>query len=263
MIHLAVNIDHVATVRNARYRDQSNPNTHQSTGAEPDPVRAAHEAELGGADSITVHLREDRRHIMDRDVRLLRQLVNIKLNLEMAATDEMVNIAREIRPHTAMLVPEGRQEITTEGGLDIAGQPARLKDVVARLKDAGLVVSAFIDPDLRQVDAAAEVGFDVCEIHTGPYAQAFHQAGGDLRQPTLLNAINEVNAAGKRTGELAMRFNAGHALNFHNVHHIASLPNIDELHIGHAIIARSIFIGLRSSVSEMKALMNLAEARSK
>lgn len=255
MIKLGVNIDHVATVRNARYPHQPDPMT---SGAEPDPVRAAHEAELGGADSITVHLREDRRHIMDRDVRLLRRLVNVKLNLEMAATDEMVEIARTLDPHpphAAMLVPEGRQEVTTEGGLDVAGQMDRLRDVVARLKDGGLIVSAFIDPDLRQVDAANEVGFDVCEVHTGPYALAFLKAGGDLRQPALVEAIGDVCNAGERIVEHGMRFNAGHALNYHNVHHIASLPSIDELHIGHSIVSRAIYIGLRNAVAEMKALM--------
>ncbi|MBO6513211.1 MAG: pyridoxine 5'-phosphate synthase [Phycisphaerales bacterium] len=262
MIQLGVNIDHVATVRNARYRGLLEPVDNQSSGAEPDPVRAAHEAELGGADSITVHLREDRRHIMDRDVRLLRQLVNIKLNLEMAAIDEMVEIAREIKPHTAMLVPEGRQEVTTEGGLDVAGQPDRMKSVVQRLQDAGLIVSAFIDPEIEQVQAAADAGFDVCEVHTGPYAEVFHRCGGDLRQPALQDAIKQVAQAGERISALGMRFNAGHALNFHNVHHIAALPGIDELHIGHSIVSRAVFVGLRSSVAEMKALMNRAQERS-
>jgi len=185
MIQLGVNIDHVATVRQAR------------RGDEPDPVRAAHEAELGGADGITVHLREDRRHIQDRDVQLLRQMVKVKLNLEMAATDEMVGIARDIRPHTAMLVPEGRQEVTTEGGLDVAGQRSRMKDVVAQLKDGGMIVSAFIDPDRAQVEAAAHVGFDVCEVHTGPYAHAFAEHGGDFRRRSLVGALADVADAGQ------------------------------------------------------------------
>ena len=261
MIQLGVNIDHVATVRNARYRSQPEPMSGLEVGAEPDPVRAAHEAEMGGADSITVHLREDRRHIMDRDLRLLRQLVNIKLNLEMGATDEMVRIACELEPntpHTAMLVPEGRQEVTTEGGLDILSQKTRLNEVVAKLKDAGLIVSAFIDPDERQVDAAAEVGFDVCEVHTGPYARAFIDSGGDRRKAELQTAIQDVQLAGERIVHHGMRFNAGHALNYHNVHHIASLPGIDELHIGHSIIARSIFVGLRTAVSDMRAIMRRA-----
>ncbi len=255
MIQLGVNIDHVATVRNARYPGQPDP---MNSGAEPDPVRAAHEAELGGADSITVHLREDRRHIMDRDVRLLRNLVSVKLNLEMAATDEMVEIARDIKPHTAMLVPEGRQEVTTEGGLDIVGQRERLRDVVSRLKDAGLIISAFIDPEEAQVDAASEVGFDVCEVHTGPYAKAFHQAGGDLRQESLVSAIDQVRQAGEQITAHGMRFNAGHALNYHNVTHISSLQGVDELHIGHSIVSRAVFVGLRGAVAEMKRLMTLA-----
>ena len=258
MIQLGVNIDHVATVRNARYRGQPDP---MVSGAEPDPVRAAHEAEMGGADSITVHLREDRRHIMDRDVELLRQLVGVKLNLEMGATDEMIEIARRLGPHTAMLVPEGREEVTTEGGLDVSGQIPRLKDVVARLKDRGLVVSAFIDPDLAQVDAAKEVGFDVCEVHTGQYAEVFLRSGGDLLQPELVGAIEEVRDAGRRITGHGMRFNAGHALNFHNVHHIASLPGVDELHIGHSIVARAMFVGLRSAVAEMKAILNRVDSR--
>jgi pyridoxine 5-phosphate synthase len=265
MIQLGVNIDHVATVRNARYRSQPEPMSGLEVGAEPDPVRAAHEAELGGADSITVHLREDRRHIMDRDLRLLRGLVSVKLNLEMGATDEMVGIACGLEPdtpHTAMLVPEGRQEVTTEGGLDILSQTARLKEVVAKLKDNGLIVSAFIDPEKRQVDAAAEVGFDVCEVHTGPYARAFIESGGDLRKPELQNAIEQVRSAGHHIQQHGMRFNAGHALNYHNVHHIASLQGINELHIGHSIISRAMFIGLRSAVSQMRAIMQHAHDRS-
>lgn len=258
MIQLGVNIDHVATVRNARYRLTKDSLSGLGSGAEPDPVRGAHEAELGGADSITVHLREDRRHIMDRDVQLLRGMLSIKMNLEMAATDEMVGIARSIKPHAAMLVPEGRQEVTTEGGLDVITRFDELKPAVEQLKDAGMVVSAFIDPDLKQVDAAAEVGFDVCEIHTGPYAEAFLEAGGDLRKAVLAEALEDVRIAGERTIEHGMRFNAGHALNYHNVSHIAALPDIGELHIGHAIIARSIFTGLRSAVTEMKALMTAA-----
>lgn len=250
MIQLGVNIDHVATLRQARY---PGPQTLQS--AEPDPVRAAHEAELGGADGITVHLREDRRHIQDRDVNLLRQLVQVKLNLEMAATDEMVNIACKLGPHTSMLVPEGRAEVTTEGGLDVVGQLARLKQIVSKLKDAGMIVSAFIDPDLAQVDAAHAAGFDVCEVHTGPYAHAFALCGGDLRRPELQRELGLVGNAGKAIQSASMRFNAGHALNYHNVHLIAGLSGIDELHIGHAIVSRSVYVGMRTAVREMKTKM--------
>lgn len=255
MIQLGVNIDHVATVRQARYPLQTDPST---GGGEPDPVRAAHEAELGGADGITVHLREDRRHIQDRDVELLRRLVKVKLNLEMAATDEMVKIACKTKPHTAMLVPEGRQEVTTEGGLDVAGQMDRMREVVGKLKAGGMIVSAFIDPDLDQVRAAKEVGFDVCEVHTGPFAHSFAMCGGDMRQDELIEALEQVRAAGQLIRELGMRFNAGHALNYHNVHLIAALDGIDELHIGHSIVSRAMYVGIRQAVNDMKALMNAA-----
>src|SRR5882724_6090455 len=182
---LSVNIDHVATIRQARYRGGNE-------YGEPDPVRAFHEAELGGADGITVHLREDRRHITDRDVDLIRGLVRVRFNLEMAATDEMVKIAAKVRPHTAMLVPEGRMEVTTEGGLNVAGQLPRMKDVVKRLKDAGCVVSAFIDAELPQVEAAAAAGFGICEIHTGPYAAKFLSKGGDIRNVELSAELGRV-----------------------------------------------------------------------
>lgn len=252
MIQLGVNIDHVATLRQARYPGDPDP---MAGGGEPDPVRAAHEAELGGADGITVHLREDRRHIADRDVELLRRLVKVKLNLEMAATDEMVGIACDLAPHTSMLVPEGRQEVTTEGGLDVLGQVDRMRDVVAKLKEGGMIVSAFIDPDIKQVEAAASVGFDVCEVHTGPYAHAFALCGGDLRRDELKYELGLVEEAGRVIRNAGMRFNAGHALNYHNVHLIAGLSGIDELHIGHSIVCRSIYVGLRQAVSDMKALM--------
>lgn len=242
---LSVNIDHVATVRQAR------------RGDEPDPVRAAHECELGGADGITVHLREDRRHIQDRDVELLRKLVKVKFNLEMAATDEMIGIAARLHPHTTMLVPEGREEVTTEGGLDVAGQLARLSDVVKRLKDAGTIVSAFIDAEERQVQACAAAGFDVCEVHTGPFAHVFAVAGGDLLRPALAGELKRVKEAGRLIVEADMRFNAGHALNYHNVTPIAALPGIQELHIGHAIVSRAIYTGMREAVREMKSLVSL------
>jgi pyridoxine 5-phosphate synthase len=258
MIELGVNIDHVATVRQARYRGVAHSRAERP---EPDPVRAAHEAELGGADGITVHLREDRRHIIDRDVELLRRLVAIKLNLEMAATDEMVEIACRIGTDTAMLVPEGREEVTTEGGLDVAGQKSRLREAVRRLRGSGLLVSAFIDADLSQVEAAAELGFDVCEVHTGPYASAFAEAGGDFRRESLGAALAQVATAGEAIRAAGMRFNAGHALNYHNVDAIAALPGIEELHIGHAIVSRAVFTGLREAVREMKALMRGAAGR--
>jgi pyridoxine 5-phosphate synthase len=246
MIELGVNIDHVATLRQARRT------------WEPDPVWGAVEAHLGGADGITVHLREDRRHIQDEDVRRLRELTHIKLNLEMAATDEMVGIACKLRPEMAMLVPEGREEITTEGGLDVAGQQSRLKAVVKRLADAGIVTSVFIDPELRQVDAAAAIGARVCEVHTGPYAHAFHARGRDPESPAVVTELAKIRDAGDAIRARGMRFNAGHALNYFNVQPVARLPGVRELHIGHAIVARALFVGLREAVREMKRLLREA-----
>ena len=249
MIRLGVNIDHVATVRQARRT------------YEPDPVWAATQAHLGGADGITVHLREDRRHIQDYDVRRLRELTHIKLNLEMAATDEMVGIACEIKPEMAMLVPEGRHEITTEGGLDVAGQAARLHDVIARLRGAGIATSVFIDAEAHQVEAAARLGVDVCEIHTGPYAHAFYSRGRDTESPPVLAELDKIRRAGAAVRAAGMRFNAGHALNYFNVQPVAALPGIRELHIGHAIVSRAIFVGMREAVAEMKRLMREAQCQ--
>lgn len=243
MPELGVNIDHVATVRQAR------------RGAEPDPLWAAVEAQLGGADVITVHLREDRRHIQDRDVERLMETVAVRLNLEMAATDEMVRIASRLRPHMATLVPEGRLEITTEGGLDVAGQQRRMKEVVARLKDGGIIVSAFIDAEPSQVKAAASCGFDTAEVHTGPWAAAFEAAGRTALGPAACSELERVARAGRLICDAPMRFNAGHALNYANVGPVAALPGLRELHIGHAIVARAVFCGLRAAVAEMKRLI--------
>jgi len=243
MIELGVNVDHVATVRQARRT------------YEPDPVWAAVEAHLGGADGITVHLREDRRHIQDEDVRRLRELTHIKLNLEMAATDEMVQVARRIRPEMAMLVPEGRHEITTEGGLDIVAQEARLRGVVAQLAQSGIVVSVFIDAEAGQVEAAKRIGASVCEVHTGPYAHAFHAKGRDAESPAVTAEVEKIRRAGERIRALGMRFNAGHALNYFNVEPVARLPGVRELHIGHAIVSRAVFVGMREAVREMKQLI--------
>ncbi len=264
MVQLGVNIDHVATVRQAR------------RGEEPDPVRAVHEAELGGADIITVHLREDRRHINDRDVERVRETVRVKLNLEMAATSEMVAIARRIRPHMCTLVPEGRQEVTTEGGLDVRGGGAgghdALRACVDALRSSGIVCSAFIDADLEQVRASARAGFQACELHTGPFARAFHEAGGDelfgagtgaaagASGGGLAEHQRRIREAGREIDALGLRFNAGHALNYHNVGPIAALPALRELHIGHAIVSRAVFVGLRNAVREMKALIAAASA---
>jgi len=243
MIELGVNIDHVATIRQARRT------------YEPDPVWAAVEAHLGGADGITVHLREDRRHIQDEDVRRLRELTHIKLNLEMAATPEMVAIACRVKPEMAMLVPEGRQEITTEGGLDVAGRRAALADAVLRLADAGINTSVFIDAELRQVEAAAAIGARVCEIHTGPYADAFHVKGRDAESRAVVAELEKIRTAGEAIRAAGMRFNAGHALNYFNVQPVAALPGVRELHIGHAIVSRAVFVGMREAVREMKRLI--------
>jgi pyridoxine 5-phosphate synthase len=246
VIELGVNIDHVATLREARRT------------YEPDPVWAAVEAHLGGADGITVHLREDRRHIQDEDVRRLRDLVHIKLNLEMAATDDMVAIACALRPEMAMLVPEGREEVTTEGGLDVAAQEDKIKGAISKLTNAGIVTSVFIDADLPQVEAAARAGARVCELHTGPYAQAFHAKGRDAESRAVVQELDRIHIAGRAIRDLGMRFNAGHALNYVNVQPVAALPGVRELHIGHAVVSRSVFVGLREAVREMKALMRQA-----
>ena len=246
MIELGVNIDHVATIRQARRT------------YEPDPVWAAVDAHLGGADGITVHLREDRRHIQDEDVRRLRELTHIKLNLEMAATDEMVGIACRLKPEMAMLVPEGRHEITTEGGLDVLGQRARLREVVARLAGEGIVTSVFIDAEVDQVEASAEIGLSVCEIHTGPYAHAFFSRGRDAQSPPVVAELDRIARAGTAIQAAGLRFNAGHALNYVNVQAVAALPGIRELHIGHAIVSRAVFVGMREAVREMKRLLREA-----
>jgi pyridoxine 5-phosphate synthase len=243
MIELGVNVDHVATVRQARRT------------YEPDPVWAAVEAHLGGADGITVHLREDRRHIGDEDVRRLRELTHIRLNLEMAATDEMVGIAARIKPEMAMLVPEGRREVTTEGGLDIVSNERALESAVNRLTDSGIVVSVFIDAEPAQVEAAKRIGAAVCEVHTGPYAHAFHSKGRDAESPAVVRELEKIEGAGQLIRSLGMRFNAGHALNYFNVEPVARLPGVRELHIGHAIVSRALFIGMREAVREMKQLI--------
>ncbi len=246
MVELGVNIDHVATVRQARRT------------YEPDPAWAAVEAHLGGADAITVHLREDRRHIQDRDLTRLSELVQVKLNLEMAATDEMVSIARDVKPQMATLVPEGRREITTEGGLDVAAQRPRLTEVVSRLKELGLLVSGFIDAEEAQVEAAAACGFDACELHTGPYAGAVWDNGRRHDHPAVEAALAKIQRAGQMILAAGMRFNAGHALTYANVPPIARLTGLGELHIGHSIVSRAVFVGVRAAVAEMKRLIREA-----
>ena len=240
---LCVNIDHAATVRQARRT------------WEPDPAKAAEEACLGGADGITIHLREDRRHIQDSDLHQLAGALAVPLNLEMAATPEMVDISLRTRPDMAMLVPEGRQEITTEGGLDVAGRFDELKQVVQALQEGGIRVSAFIDAEEAQVDAANACGFDVCEVHTGPYAHAFHEHDQEQGHPDVQAELDRVCRAGELIHGNGMRFNAGHGLTIWNVGAVAALPRLHELHIGHSIISRSIFTGLRTAVADMKKVI--------
>lgn len=241
MIKLGVNIDHIATLRQAR-------------GTRfPDPVQAAFEAEQGGADSITLHLREDRRHIQERDVEIISQTIQTRINLEMAVTEEMLTIAARLRPADCCLVPEKRQELTTEGGLDVAGQLERIMDACKRLGEAGVRVSLFVDPDPFQIEAAAEAGAPAIEIHTGRYADAASIEARGTEATLIRNAASLAQSMG-------LHVHAGHGLHYHNVQAIAAIPAIEELNIGHAIIARAMFTGLRQSVAEMKALMREAAA---
>ena len=243
---LSVNIDHVATVREARRT------------VEPDPLQAAAAAQRGGAAGITVHLREDRRHIQDDDVRRLSEVIEVPLNFEMAATEEMIAFAIEIRPQSAMIVPEGRAEITTEGGLDVVSQADHLRPLVERLKGAGIPSSAFIDAVPDQVKAAADCGFAVCEVHTGPWSRAFQACGYQMDCPEAATELARVAQTGQLITEAGMRFNAGHALDYHNVQPIAILEGLCELHIGHAIVSRSIMTGIQEAVREMVSLINTA-----
>ncbi len=235
MLTLGVNIDHVATIRQARRT------------VEPDPVAAAALAELAGADGITVHLREDRRHMQDRDVRILRETVRTHLNLEMAATDEMVGIALEIKPDYVTLVPERREEVTTEGGLNIAGQQARMDEVVDKLQSAGIPVSLFIDPDETQIKASAATGAKFVELHTGKYVEVKGEA--QAQELELLRLGCEQSLA------LGMRVNAGHGLTYWNTYPVAQLPGMEELNIGHSIISRAVLVGLERAVREMKQVI--------
>jgi pyridoxine 5-phosphate synthase len=237
-IALGVNIDHVATLRQARRIDY------------PDPIHAALLAEQSGADSITLHLREDRRHIQDRDVTLMRQLLKTRMNLEMAVTEEMIRIAAGVKPQDCCLVPESRQEVTTEGGLDVLGQKERVASACAALAASGIRVSLFIDPQPAQVEAAVRAGAPVIELHTGTYANA---AG-----PARAMELERVRSAAKLAASLGLIVNAGHGLNYHNVEPIAAIGEIVELNIGHSIIARALFDGLPKAVSDMKALMRAA-----
>ncbi|HMA12163.1 MAG TPA: pyridoxine 5'-phosphate synthase [Steroidobacteraceae bacterium] len=234
-IALGVNVDHVATVRQAR------------RARHPDPVHAALLCEQAGADSITMHLREDRRHIIDADPFGLQALMQTHLNLEMAVTREMIDIAKRLKPADCCLVPENRAEVTTEGGLDVAQDPARLRDSIAELAAAGIRVSLFIDPDDKQVDAARAVGAPVVELHTGSYAEA----DGAARAREL----QRLQQAARRAASIGLRVHAGHGLDYHNVQPVAAIPEIVELNIGHSIVGRALFSGLAAAVREMKSLM--------
>jgi pyridoxine 5-phosphate synthase len=237
---LGINIDHIATLRQAR------------RGRYPDPIHAALTAEMAGADSITLHLREDRRHILDNDVRVLKGLLKTRMNLEMAVTDEMLGIAADVRPADCCLVPEKREEITTEGGLDVASQIPRLTEATRTLTGNGIRVSLFIDPDPRQIEAAAEIGAPVVELHTGAYAEreGSHQA----------TELERLRTGARFAAGLGIEVHAGHGLNYHNVQPVAAIRDIVELNIGHSIIARALFDGLSVAVRDMKQLMAAVRA---
>lgn len=239
---LGVNIDHIATVRQARGTRY------------PDTVQAAALAEEAGADGITIHLREDRRHIQDRDVYLLKETLQTRMNFEMAVTEEMIAIAQDVKPAHCCLVPEKREELTTEGGLDIVGQEARIKDACDRLASVGIEVSLFIDPEPSQIDATIRCGAPVIELHTGAYADA----ESAKEQAAELKRIREAAAYAYQKGLIV---NAGHGLNYHNVEQIAEIPELNELNIGHGIIARALFVGLKEAVSEMKQQMLQTQSR--
>lgn len=237
MATLGVNIDHIATLRQARL------------GVEPEPVIAAAMCELAGADAITVHLREDRRHIQDRDVELVAQTVKTRLNLEMAATDEMQNIALKIKPYSCTLVPEKRQELTTEGGLDVVGNFEHLKKFITPLVDAGIVVSLFIDAETDQIQKSKDAGAQFIELHTGKYAEAFGTSLEKAEFEKLVKATEFANSIG-------LRVNAGHGLNYNNVVPVANILHMEELNIGHSIVAKAVFTGLDAAVRDMKSLIS-------
>ena len=237
MIELGINIDHVATVRQARRT------------YEPDPVVAAALAEQGGADGITFHLREDRRHIQDRDVEVLMKTVTVKTNMELACADEVVAIALAARPDWALLVPESREEVTTEGGLNVTGDSGRIKKAIEQFKQAGILVSLFIDPDPEQVQASADLGVDAVELHTGPYALAKGQAHQ--------HELNRLIDAGKVASSAGIRLHAGHGLNYANVRPIAAIDNMIELNIGHSIVSRAVMVGMKEAVAEMRRILDL------
>jgi pyridoxine 5-phosphate synthase len=235
MVRLGVNVDHIATLREARKT------------TEPDPVAAASAAEMAGADQITVHLREDRRHIQNRDVRLIREVVRTALNLEMAATAEMTEIALALKPDAVCVVPERREEVTTEGGLNLIDAPPSMGEMIATLKDADIMVTAFLDPDTAQIQQAARLGYDAVEIHTGAYANA--------PRSRVRAELDKVVEAARAIRHLGMAVHAGHGLNYHNTTAILDVPHVEELNIGHAIISRAVFVGMDRAVRDMLSVM--------
>jgi pyridoxine 5-phosphate synthase len=244
MIRLGFNVDHVATVRNARGEFY------------PDPIQAAQLAVMAGADNITCHLREDRRHIRDRDVERLKECIEVPLNLEMAVTDEMLGIACRIKPHCVTLVPEKRQERTTEGGLDLQQSQAVLKSTINRLKDSGIMVSLFVEPTIEAAEASKQLGADAVEFHSGRFCESFNHAVKSAGRITLLQPLISASQAAKRLG---MQSHIGHGLNYSNANFVQLIPHCEEANIGHAIVARSIFVGLERAIVEMKDLLNRPE----
>jgi pyridoxine 5-phosphate synthase len=243
LAQLGVNIDHVATVRQARKTN------------EPDPIWAAALAELGGADGITIHLREDRRHIQQRDLRMLSESVAVPINLELACADEVLSIACDTKPFQATLVPERREEVTTEGGLDVVTHCGKVGDAVRRLKDAGIVVSLFLDPDSKQIDAGASLGADAIELHTGAYAQATTSHNSQQTHMQLQTLL----VAGKQVRDAGLILDAGHGLTYRNVQPVAAIDGMHALNIGHSIVARAIMVGFEQAVRDMKRLIGYAE----
>lgn len=245
-ILLGVNIDHSATVRQARYREQR---LDRGGMVEPDPVAIALEAQRAGADAITLHLREDRRHIQDSDVFRMKEFIQVPMNLEMAATDEMTEIATGVKPATVLLVPEGREEVTTEGGLDVIGNQARVQSVIDAMREAGVEVSLFIDAEPGQIDCAAELGAQYVELHTGNFAHAWGA-------PEVKEELEKLKHGAIRAHEAGLKVNAGHGINYTNIRLAREIPWLYEMNIGHSIIARALFTGISLAVKEMKALMN-------
>lgn len=244
-ILLGVNVDHCATVRQARFREHAMDHGNE---VEPDPVAFALLCEQAGADGITMHLREDRRHVQDSDIRRAHEQINTRLNFEMGCSDEIVALALELKPHSVCLVPESREEVTTEGGLDVVGQKARVADVVAAMTEAGIITSLFIDPDVAQIEAAAELQSPWIELHTGAYANAYYGDGRAAELQVLRDGAIQAH-------RLGLVVNAGHGINYSNIEEVITIPHLHELNIGHTIVSRALFVGIQQAVREMKAFL--------